>query len=61
MSMWGSRRTPAHRGHGSAVIPHLSISAFILFYDVFFFFSSETTANKRKKKRGAPCAHRNMD
>lgn len=36
MSMRGSCAAPARRGHGSAVIPHFSISDFILF---FFFIA----------------------
>lgn len=39
MSMRGSCAAPARRGHGSAVIPHFSISDFILFffYCTFYF------------------------
>lgn len=56
MSMWGSWRAPAHRGYGSAVIQHLSISAFIPFYRTF---SSETIAKQKEELRHKQHAHQN--
>lgn len=47
MSMRGSCAVPARRGHGSAVIPHFSISDFILFFLLLhILFFSETIVQR---------------